>query len=68
MGTMLNRLREYLNSATPELLEATHKELSEFLSTGPLVTEYLEALPQMGYNTIDYTLANPEYNTLDFSF
>lgn len=68
MDKMINGLREYLRTATREQLDANLEDLSKFLSTGPLVIEYLEALPRIEFQTIEYKpVVNPEFS-LDFSF
>ena len=68
MGIMLEKLREYLQSATQEQLDAKFEELSEFLTMGPLVGEFLETHPQREYQNYKYQLNEyPEY-TLDISF
>jgi hypothetical protein len=68
MGIMLDKLREYLQSATQEQLDAKFEELSEFLTTEPLVGEYLETLPQREYQNHEYQpIEYPEF-TLDISF
>ena len=68
MGVMLDKLNAFLQAATQEQLDAKYKELSKFLSVGPLVVDYLETLPPIELELTENTIeANPEY-TLDFSF
>lgn len=68
MGAMLDKLNAFLQSATQEQLDAKYEELSQFLSMGPLVVDYLETLPLIEFDSVDNNLeANPEYS-LDFSF
>ncbi len=68
MGIMLDKLREYLHSATQEQLDAKFEELSEFLAAETLVGEYLETLPQREYQNYEYQpIEYPEF-TLDISF
>lgn len=65
---MLNRLREYLRTATRDELDAKYKELYGFLSIGPIVTEYLDTLYPTTFEPSNYnSTVDPEFS-LDFFF
>lgn len=68
MGTTLEKLREYLRTASREDLDAKYNELSEFLSIGPVATVYLDTLPPAKFESSEYnSTVDPEYS-LDFLF
>lgn len=68
MGVMLEKLREFLRTASQEELDAKFNELSEFLSIGPAATVYLDTLPSTKFESSEYnSTVNPEYS-LDFLF
>ena len=48
--TMLEKLKEYLSTASQEDLDAKYNELSEFLSNEPVTTIYDEAGYKQGYH------------------
>ena len=68
MGAMLEKLREYLRTASREELDAKYNELSEFLSIGPVAAMYLDTLPQTKFESSKYnSTVDPEFS-LDFLF
>ena len=68
MGATLEKLREYLRTASREELDAKYDELSEFLSIGPVAAVYLDTLPPTKFVSSEYnSTVDPEFS-LDFLF
>lgn len=43
MGKLLEELRNFLSTATPEQLEQAWKEVEQFKDVGPTITEFVSA-------------------------
>lgn len=47
MGKLLEELRNFLSTATPEQLEQAWKEVEQFEDVGPTITEYIESVEKV---------------------
>ena len=47
MGKLLEELRNFLSTATPEQLEQALKEVEQFKDVGPTITEYIENMKEI---------------------
>lgn len=49
MGKLLEELRNFLSTATPEQLEQAWKEVEQFEDVGPTITEYIENMEEKNF-------------------
>ena len=57
MGKLLEELRNFLSTATPEQLEQAWNEVEQFKDVGPTITEYIENMKEIKEDYVSFEVA-----------
>lgn len=57
MGKLLEELKNFLFTATPEQLEQAWKEVEQFKDVGPTITEYIENMKEIKEDYVSFEVA-----------